>query len=217
MTVPVKRGLYEPSLMEFDGRYFLTMRNDDHGYVSVSEGGDSLKFTTPKKWTFDDGSELGNYNTQQHWVRHPQHGLWLVYTRRDANNDHVFRHRAPLFIAKVDPQKLHVIRSTEQILVPEKGARLGNFGVTEISNNETWVTAAEWMQGPAPNHHDPKPLVARGADNRIWVAKIRWTSPSAAKVSASQAILPGSGVNDRAIASDLIAAPEGELGRFRSL
>ena len=177
LTLPVKRGLYEPSLTEFGGRYFLTMRNDDHGYVSVSDHGDSLRFSAPKKWTFDDGSDLGNYNTQQHWVRHPRHGLWLVYTRKGAGNDHVFRHRAPLFIAKVDPAKLHIIRSTEQILVPEKGARLGNFGVTEISENETWVTAAEWMQGPGPNYHDPKPLAARGADNRIWVAKIKWSSP----------------------------------------
>lgn len=174
LTIPVKRGLYEPSLAEYEGRFFLTMRNDEHGYVSVSEGGDSLEFSTPKKWTFDDGADLGNYNTQQHWVRHPHHGLWLVYTRRNAGNDHVFRHRAPLFIAKVDPEKLHIIRATEQILIPEKGARLGNFGVTEISRDETWVTAAEWMQGPGPNYHDPKPLVARGADNRIWVAKVKW-------------------------------------------
>lgn len=179
LTIPVKRGLYEPSIAAHGGRYFLTMRNDDHGYVSVSDVGDPLRFSTPKKWTFDDGSELGNYNTQQHWVHHPRHGLWLVYTRKGAENDHVFRHRAPLFIAKVDPDKLHVIRATEQVLVPEKGARLGNFGVTVISENETWVTVAEWMQGPAPNHSDPKPLVARGANNRIWVAKIKWSEPTA--------------------------------------
>ena len=174
LTVPVKRGLYEPSVTEFGGRYFLTMRNDNHGYISASEGGGALTFSDPKKWKFDDGSDLGNYNTQQHWVRHPGHGLWLVYTRRGAGNDHVFRHRAPLFIARVDPDKLHVLRATEQILVPEKGARLGNFGVTEISEDETWVTATEWMQGPAPNHHDPKPLIARGADNRVWVAKLKF-------------------------------------------
>ena len=73
----------------------------------------------------------GNYNTQQHWVSHSD-ALFLVYTRRGANNDHVTRHRAPLFIARIDPESLQVIRSSEQILVPEFGARLGNFGVTEI-------------------------------------------------------------------------------------
>jgi len=93
-----------------------------------------------------------------------------VYTRRGANNDHVFRHRAPLFIAQVDPQGLCVIRATERVLVPEKGARLGNFGVTEVSPDETWVTAAEWMQ--------PRGVEKRGSDNRVWIAKIQWNRPN---------------------------------------
>lgn len=171
MSVDVKRGLYEPSLAQWSGKFFLTLRNDDHGYVAVSE--DGLTYSEPKQWTFDDGSDLGNYNTQQHWVVH-EDALFLVYTRRGADNDHVFRHRGPLFIARIDPEKLHVIRESEQILVPEYGARLGNFGVTEVSPEETWVTVTEWMQAPAPNHHDPAPLVARGADNRVWVAKLKW-------------------------------------------
>ena len=174
LTVPIKRGLYEPSITKFGDKLFLTMRNDEHGYVSVADVGDSLNFSKPKKWTFDDGSDLGNYNTQQHWVMHPKHGIFLVYTRRGSENDHVFRHRAPLFIAKVDPEKLHIIRSTEQILVPEKGARMGNFGITEVTPNETWVTVTEWMQAPGPNYSDPEPLIKRGADNRVWVAKLKW-------------------------------------------
>jgi hypothetical protein len=171
LTVPIGRGLYESSLARAGGRYFLTMRNDEHGYVSASE--DGLDFTEPRRWTFDDGSDLGNHNTQQHWVTHGN-ALFLVYTRRGADNDHVFRHRAPLFIARVDPETLRVIRATERVLVPERGARLGNFGVTEVSDTETWVTAAEWMQGPGAAAHDPSSLVARGADNRIWVAKLKW-------------------------------------------
>lgn len=175
LTVPVKRGLYEPSLTRFQDRYFLTLRNDDHGYVAASD--DGLHFSEPKKWTFDDGAALGNYNTQQHWVAHSD-GLFLVYTRKGADNDHVFRHRAPLFLARVDPESLSVIRDSEVVLVPEKGARLGNFGVTEVDEDETWVTATEWMQGPAPRHHDPEPLIERGADNRVWVAKLKWRKPN---------------------------------------
>jgi hypothetical protein len=175
LSIPIKRGLYEPSVTQFSDRFFLTMRNDDHGYVSVSD--DGLNYSEPKRWTFDDGSDLGNYNTQQHWVSHSD-ALFLVYTRRGANNDHVFRHRAPLFIARVDPDKLTIIRDSEQVLVPEKGARLGNFGVTEVSPNETWVTVTEWMQAPGPNYHDPTPLIERGADNRIWVAKLKWKKPN---------------------------------------
>lgn len=163
LTVPIKRGLYEPSLTRFSDRYYLTMRNDDRGYVSISE--DGLHFSTPRVWTFDDGSELGNYNTQQHWVTHSE-GLFLVYTRRGADNDHVFRHRAPLFIARVDTEQLHVLRDTEQIVVPERGARLGNFGVVQISPSETWVTAAEWMQ--------PEGVEKRGSDNSVFVAKLKW-------------------------------------------
>ncbi|HQZ26904.1 MAG: exo-alpha-sialidase [Verrucomicrobiales bacterium] len=171
LTVPAERGLSEPSVTKWGGKFYLTMRNDVHGYVAVSE--DGLNYSAPEPWLFDDGQDLGNYNTQQHWVNHAS-GLYLVYTRRGAGNDHVFRHRAPLFIARVDPETRRVIRTSEQILVPEHGARLGNFGVTEISEEETWVTVTEWMQGPAPHPHDTKPLVARGADNRVWVAKLKW-------------------------------------------
>ncbi len=171
LTVPIKRGLYEPSLTQFQERFFLTMRNDDHAYVATSD--DGLHFESPRRWTFDDGEDLGSYNTQQHWVTH-QNGLFLVYTRRGAQNDHVFRHRAPLFIARVDPVKLQVLRQTEQVLVPEFGARLGNFGVTRVSPHETWITVTEWMQGPSPDYTNQEPLVARGADNRVWVARLLW-------------------------------------------
>ena len=64
LHVDVPRGVYEPSLTEFGGIYFLTMRNDQQGYVS--SGHDGLCFGKPKPWTYDDGAPLGNYNTQQH-------------------------------------------------------------------------------------------------------------------------------------------------------
>jgi len=125
LSLDVPRGFAEPSLAKLGNRFFLTIRNDQHGYIA--SGTDGLHFDRPKPWTFDDGTDLGNYNTQQHWVSHSD-GLFLVYTRRGANNDHVFRHRAPLFIAQIDPERLCVVRATERILVPERGARLGNFG-----------------------------------------------------------------------------------------
>lgn len=163
VSVPIKRGLYEPSVTAFQGRVFMTLRNDDNGYVAVS--GDGLHFSTPKIWRFDDGEPLGNYNTQQHWVAHPD-ALFLVYTRKGADNDHVFRHRAPLFIGRVDPGRLCIVRDTERVLVPERGARLGNFGVTRVSPDETWVTAAEWMQ--------PRGCEQYGSDNSVYAARIEW-------------------------------------------
>jgi hypothetical protein len=174
MTVPIGRGLYEPSLTPFQGRYYLTLRNDSAGYVTTSR--DGLNFEPPRKWLWDDGTDLGNYNTQQHWVTHSD-ALYLVYTRKGAENDHVFRHRAPLFIAQVDPEQLRVIRSTERVLVPARGARLGNFAVTEVSENETWVTVAEWMQTWGPKIVIP-PDNKHGADNSVYAARIVWDKPN---------------------------------------
>lgn len=166
------RGLGEPSLTKFGDRFFLTIRNDQRGFVA--SGTDGLQFDPYQEWKFDDGAELGNYNTQTHWVTHSD-ALYLVYTRRGANNDHVFRHRAPLFMAQVDPKSLRVIRSTEQILVPERGARLGNFGVVDVSPEETWVTVSEWMQ--------PKGVEKHGSDGSVFVARIHWAKPNRLFVS----------------------------------
>lgn len=161
------RGLHEPSLTKFGDNYYLTIRNDKRGFVTRSS--DGLQYEPYREWTFDDGSPLGNYNTQQHWVTHGD-ALFLVYTRRGADNDHVFRHRAPLFMAQVDPDRLCVIRDTEQILVPERGARLGNFGVADVSPQETWVTVSEWMQ--------PKGVEKYGSDGSVYVARIHWAKPN---------------------------------------
>lgn len=66
------------------------MRSDKSAYVA--KGNDGLHFSPMKEWTFDDDSILGSYNTQQHWVSHSDNALYLVYTRKGANNDEVFRH-----------------------------------------------------------------------------------------------------------------------------
>jgi hypothetical protein len=161
LTVPVPRGLGEPSIVKHQGKYFLALRNDEDGYVSRS--GDGLYYENPVPLCFDDGSSVGNYCTQQHWITGGGK-LWLVYTRRGANNDHVFRHRAPLFIAEFDPEGMCVIRDTEQIAVPERGARLGNFGCVHINDQESWVVVSEWMQ--------PIGCEKYGSDNTIFVSKI---------------------------------------------
>jgi hypothetical protein len=174
MRYPTGRGYSEPSLARFGEWYYLTLRNDD--FAAVTRSRDGLTFEEPKKWTFDDGKDLGSYNTQAHWVLHSD-GLFLVYTRKGADNDHVFRHRAPLFIAEVDPERMVVRQATERILVPQRGARLGNFGVTVVSPDETWVTVTEWMQTWGPNFIVPVDN-KYGADNSLFVAKIRWNRPN---------------------------------------
>lgn len=168
MSLNVVRGLCEPSLAFFDGRYFLTIRNDLKGYVTA--GDDGLRFAPIREWTFDDGEELGSYNTQQHWVSHSE-GLFLSYTRRGANNDHVMRHRAPLFIAQVNPDTLKVIRATERVLIPERGATLGNFGAAAVSPDESWVTVSEGVWNDD--------IRRRGAQGATFVARVIWSRPNA--------------------------------------
>jgi len=198
LTNPVPRGYCEPSLAMFNGRFLLSLRNDQAGYVAGSD--DGLHFGEPQLWRFDDGEELGNYNTQQHWVTHSD-ALYLVYTRRGLNNDHVFRNRAPVVMAQVDPERMVVLRETERAVVPERGARLGNFGITEVSADETWVVEAEWMQNSGPwaktmldilrermPAEEVEALAATphlcgaceqfGSDNTVWCSRLIWDRPN---------------------------------------
>lgn len=154
ITCEVARGLYEPSVIYYKDSYYMTMRNDECGMVAKSS--DGVNYTDLHLWRWDDGSLVDNYNTQQHWMV-LEDGLYLVYTRRAENNGHVFRHRAPLFAARVKNMMLE--RDSEFIVVPERGARLGNFGVTDNT-----VMAAEWMQ--------PAGCEKYGSDNGIFLTRI---------------------------------------------
>jgi len=139
-TLDSDRGLYEPSLIKHQERYYLTLRADRGAYVARSR--DGLNFNDQHPWRFDDQQLLGSENTQQHWMALGDQ-LFLVYTRRGAENDRVFRQRAPLFVAQVDPGQLCVIRSSEQIVFPNDGGLYGNFGVCNVSKNEAWITCAD--------------------------------------------------------------------------
>ncbi|HEY6169226.1 MAG TPA: formylglycine-generating enzyme family protein, partial [Verrucomicrobiae bacterium] len=189
------RGLYEPSVCGFQGRYFLTMRAEETGYVA--RGKDGMNYEPFVEWTFDDGKPLGSYNAQQHWIAH-RDALYLIYSRRGANNDHVFRNRAPLFIARVDPERLCVLRDTEQILMPETGLDLaGGFAPVDVSADETWVISSE-MAFPKNRSNEP---------NRVLLAKILWSQPATS---------PGSGARagetiENSIGLKLIRIPAGEF------
>jgi hypothetical protein len=164
LTLRGGRGLCEPSLAFYGGKYFLTLRNDNAAYVTTST--DGMHFGPVKKWSFDDGQDLGSYNTQAHWLTH-KNGLILTYTRRGANNDHIPRNRAPIFIAQVDPIKLHVLRQTERALLPERGVMLGNFGASAITADESWVTDAEYILSTTPH--------SKGGDGSTWLGRVRWS------------------------------------------
>jgi hypothetical protein len=167
------RGLLEPSLTRFRGRFFLTLRaEDNYGYVCASE--DGLNWTAKQPWAWDDGEPLTMSTTQQHWLVHSE-ALWLVYTRKDASNTNVVRWRSPLWMAQVDPASLRLLRDTERIVLPLVGdgvhdpdrvAIMGNFHPINVSPEESWVTVGEWQ---------PK----NGIQGDLLLSRIRWSVPNA--------------------------------------
>lgn len=178
LAIEAGRGLLEPSLVEFNGRYYMTIRaEDDRGYVSVSD--DGLQWVPKKAWAWDDGRPLTMSTTQQHWLAHHEQ-LFLVYTRQAKENANVMRWRAPLYMAQVDTESLRLVHSTERIVLPISGdgvndaknvARIGNFHVTDASPNESWVTAGEC-------------LPANDWRGDVLLSRIRWQRPN-------RRVLPG--------------------------
>lgn len=168
----IGRGLLEPSVTRFQNRFWITMRAEDgRGYLSTSQNG--LNWKEKQAWTWEDGTPLEMSTTQQHWLTHSD-GLFLVYTRKDATNKNVIRWRSPLWVARVDPQKKCLIKASEQVVLPLVGdgidapdevALMGNFNVTNVSPDESWVTAGEWM---------PR----NGYRGDVLLARIRWSSPN---------------------------------------
>jgi len=155
LRLEIKRGLLEPSITRWGDLFYLTIRaEDDRGYFATSS--DGLSWSDIAPWTFDDGEALIMSTTQQRWLTHSE-GLFLVYTRKTADNYNVARWRAPLFVAQMDMEKNHLIRATEQVIFPMDGdgttpgdviARMGNFHVTNVSPQQSWVTVGE----SRPNH-----------------------------------------------------------------
>ena len=169
---PKGRGLLEPSVTQFDGKFWMTIRAEDNrGYFSVSD--DGLNWIDKRAWCWDDGTPLEMSTTQQHWLRHSD-GLFLIYTRKDITNANVIRWRSPLWVAQVDTQELCLKKSTERVLLPlvgdgvnepDKVALMGNFNVTQASPDESWVTVGEFI----PRHD------YRG---NVLLARIRWSTPN---------------------------------------
>jgi hypothetical protein len=172
LSNPVKRGLLEPSVTEYNGTFWMTLRaEDDNGYFSSSM--DGLHWQRKQAWQWEDGTPLVMSTTQQHWLTHSD-GLFLVYTRKDESNQNVIRWRSPLWVAQVDLERRCLVQSTEQVLLPLVGdgvaapdevALMGNFDVTNISADESIVTVGEWM---------PR----SGYRGDVLLARIRWSKPN---------------------------------------
>ena len=74
--------------------------------------------------------------------------------------------------ARVDPDRPCVLRATERELVPNRGAQLGNFGTVNASRQESWVITSEGMQGDAKKPMDLELTARRGANARVYLARL---------------------------------------------
>ncbi len=143
---PVDRGLLEPSLIEFENKYYMTIRAED-GCGYVAESNDGLNWGQIKAWQWKNGKPLCMSTTQQHWLVLGGR-LYLVYTRKTELNTGVVRWRSPMFIAEVDTGKLCLKYETEQTVFPMCGdianpktvPLMGNFMPLALSETEAIIT-----------------------------------------------------------------------------
>lgn len=166
------RGLLEPSLAVLGGVYYMTIRAENgQGFVTRSNNG--LEWEMMRAWAWDDGGAIEMSTTQQRWLAHSD-GLWLVYTRKDASNTDVMRWRAPLFMARVDDNRLCLIRASERIAIPLEGdgvrdgkgvEHLGNFHTNPVSPQESLISVGTM-------------ITARGYAGTVRLARIRWSRPN---------------------------------------
>lgn len=144
LSIPIKRGMCEPSVIEFaDNRFAMTIRAEDKNmYCAVSD--DGINWSKPQPWKWQDGSAIVTDSTQQHWVRLGKK-VFLVYTRNDGSNSKIMRYRAPMYIAEALPEKAQLIKASEKVVFPRATlngveALLGNFHCTQIDNNAALVS-----------------------------------------------------------------------------
>jgi len=138
------RSGIEASLTRFGGEYFLTSRDDS--YNRLAKSADGLLWQPAVDLLWEDGTPVsGSMNTQMHWIARPD-GLYLVYTRQDSINEDMFRYRAPLWMAEVNPATLRLMKETERIVMPNTTdrAQLGNFGTLDVTPELSIVTSNEW-------------------------------------------------------------------------
>ena len=168
LSLNVVRGLCEPSLVKYGNRYYMTIRNDVKGYVSTSD--DGLHFGPIRPWTFDDGQGTWQLQHAAALARPQRRPLPRLRAPRGRQRPHLSSSRPVVPRPGRYAKHSRVIRSTEKVLIPERGAQMGNFGASIISANESWVTVSEYMASDKPHE--------KGADGSTFVARVIWSKPN---------------------------------------
>ena len=163
-TYPAPRGFVEPSIAAFGGTFFMTLRAEDgHGHVATSK--DGLHWTEAKPWRWDNGTPIPMDQTMTKFLVHSD-GLFLVYTRICPEGENVFRYRAPLHVARIDPTRPALIRSSERPVFTSRGYPMGNFQVYTVSPKESWITVPEWDR------------TGRDASCDVLLSRVLWDAPN---------------------------------------
>jgi hypothetical protein len=163
-THPVPRGFVEPSIAACDRGFLMTLRaQDGHGHVATSK--DGLHWSDAKPWRWDDGSPIAMEQTMTKFLAHSD-GLFLVYTRVCPEGEGVFRYRAPLLMAQIDPKHQTLLRDTERVVFPSRGYPMGNFRAYTVSPTESWITVPEWDR------------TGRTVACDVLLARVLWNTPN---------------------------------------
>ena len=146
----VVKNTGEYHLTKLGDRFYLAMRCPDHNRIAASK--DGLHFDPAVDLCWDDGTMVPSTATQMRWVRQ-QGRLYLVYTRTNESSKGIFRDRAPLWMAEMDPATLRLKKNTELIAVPISPSRddLGNFGTMYMSEELSLITTSEFGRTPKSN------------------------------------------------------------------
>ena len=146
-TIPVKRGMCEPSVVKLENSgYAMTIRAEDrHMYCTTSK--DGINWSEPVPWRWQENNQpIITDSTQQHWLK-LGNKVFLVYTRFDGSNGDCMRFRGPLYMAQADPAKGKLIHSSEVVVFPrgkqeDVEGLLGNFHCTQINEKSALVSDA---------------------------------------------------------------------------
>ncbi|WP_409342312.1 LamG domain-containing protein [Paenibacillus sp. MBLB4367] len=196
------RSGIETSLAKFGSEYFMTLRDDTQNRLAKSS--DGINWQPAVVLTWDDGTPVsGSMNTQMHWITQPD-ALYVVYTREDASNASIYRYRAPLWMAKIDPVTLRLIKSTERVAmgITDNRAQLGNFGTYNVMPGLSIVSSNEW-NSLFPN---------RAIVSRIWWDRLTVGSWQLDEASGSVAADSASGAYPGTIVGATREA-DGKFGR----